>query len=537
MVIYVSSHGSSHFIHFHMHRVPRIPASWILPVAAAAAASAASTGVKVMTLPVGVVQGMITPPANGKSTSPVVSPKAGTKAPPVKATAAPRADAKAPPTKATAAPTADAKAPPTKPAAAPKTPAPKPKAKPLMKKPAGKPLMKKPAGKRTAKDEEDEYEESEEDENEEDEEEEEEDEDGDEEEEESEEDEEEEEDSHLDKEDKQDGDSLMGESSGSGKKKGGGRGARKEEKGTSRGRSVARGRGGGRGRASIKEPAFRTFKQLSKKVRRAANKANGLTAEGMPKAGKKTKKAMKAKAYLALANKKRKEVPLSEKLEGWNKILHKAATGRMGRLIGCFQFFVILVFVVCFAAGEIPLPLRNRNPELNHLYLYYKIPFVRITYIWQGYPNTLRHNNLVCISHEASKADAADQDARDKNKGRKWARLKAANQLPVWVLGLYEQCGQATGRKRDEQTNLINTLFKKNPKSGEYELVLDDPCFREAQKQYHDAKFGNEWDGLILEEAQAKVGGENQLKRALAGGRVRKVVKDKLEWYVFRNIA
>ena len=87
------------------------------------------------------------------------------------------------------------------------------------------------------------------------------------------------------------------------------------------------------------------------------------------------------------------------------------------------------------------------------------------------------------------------------------------------------------------QTNLINKLFKKNPKSGEYDLVLDDPCFREAQKQYHDAKSGSEWDGIILEEAQKRCGGEDQLKRAPAAGRVRKVVKDKIEWFVFRNIA
>ena len=176
------------------------------------------------------------------------------------------------------------------------------------------------------------------------------------------------------------------------------------------------------------------------------------------------------------------------------------------------------------------------------MYLYYKIQSVRIPCIWRGYPNTLRHNNLVCISHEASQdaeeeADADDLDSARKNKGRKWARLKENNQLPVWVLGLYEQCGQASGKKRVERTDLINKLFKKNPKTGEYDLVLDDPSFREAQKQYHDAKSGSEWDGLILEEAEARAGGENQLKRALAAGRVRRVIKDKMEWFVFRNIA
>ena len=92
--------------------------------------------------------------------------------------------------------------------------------------------------------------------------------------------------------------------------------------------------GGGRGRARGRGP----LKQLSKRVRQSANKAAGLTADGLAKKAKATPTAMKEKKRKkgdpALASKKRKKAPLGEKLEEWNKILKKAATGRMGRLIG-----------------------------------------------------------------------------------------------------------------------------------------------------------------------------------------------------------
>ena len=128
------------------------------------------------------------------------------------------------------------------------------------------------------------------------------------------------------------------------------------------------------------------------------------------------------------------------------------------------------------------------------------------------------------------------EEERHKGKGRKWAKLKAKNALPTWIIAMYDKCGQLTGSKRQEQTDLINKLLCKDKVTGEYVLALNDPIFQEMKRQFHEAKAGHEVVGIIEEEAQTRCGGETQLNRAVAAGRVTKYRKNNCDFYCFLSL-
>jgi hypothetical protein len=71
---------------------------------------------------------------------------------------------------------------------------------------------------------------------------------------------------------------------------------------------------------------------------------------------------------------------------------------------------------------------------------------------------------------------------RDKSKGRKFSKLLAGGHLPQWVINMYNAAGQTTGKKRDEQTEIVNKMFVKNGQRNgvdEYALDLKNPEFED----------------------------------------------------------
>ena len=76
----------------------------------------------------------------------------------------------------------------------------------------------------------------------------------------------------------------------------------------------------------------------------------------------------------------------------------------------------------------------------------------------------------------------AKPGGRDKSKGRKFAKLLAGGNMPQWVMNMYNAAGSMTGKKRDEQTEMVNKMFVKTGEVNgvtEYALDLKNPEFED----------------------------------------------------------
>ena len=83
---------------------------------------------------------------------------------------------------------------------------------------------------------------------------------------------------------------------------------------------------------------------------------------------------------------------------------------------------------------------------------------------------------------EAPGTVVAKPGGRDKSKGRKFAKLLAGGNMPQWVMNMYNAAGSMTGKKRDEQTDMVNKMFVKSGEVNgvtEYALDLKNPDFED----------------------------------------------------------
>ena len=68
---------------------------------------------------------------------------------------------------------------------------------------------------------------------------------------------------------------------------------------------------------------------------------------------------------------------------------------------------------------------------------------------------------------------------RDKGKGEKFARMRAAGQIPQHILHLYDETAKSSPSPRDFRTNVINQLFNKSD-SGVFSMNTGAKLFTEA---------------------------------------------------------
>ena len=89
--------------------------------------------------------------------------------------------------------------------------------------------------------------------------------------------------------------------------------------------------------------------------------------------------------------------------------------------------------------------------------------------------------------------------------------------------------------KREWRSSKIAKLFKKNS-TGNWELALEDPEFKEAHKNYYRRETSAGQNGVIYEVACQTLGGALQLKDAVDQGRVRKIQRGTIAFYVIPSL-
>ena len=75
--------------------------------------------------------------------------------------------------------------------------------------------------------------------------------------------------------------------------------------------------------------------------------------------------------------------------------------------------------------------------------------------------------------------DESDEDpdvARDKGKGEKWAKMKASDRLPAYIVDMYEKEARTQASPRKLRSTMVNKLFTKQA-DGSYTINLQDTMY------------------------------------------------------------
>ena len=84
---------------------------------------------------------------------------------------------------------------------------------------------------------------------------------------------------------------------------------------------------------------------------------------------------------------------------------------------------------------------------------------------------------------------------RDKGKGEKFSRMRAAGQIPQHILHLYDETAKSSPSPRDFRTNVINQLFNKSD-SGVFSMNTGAKLFTEAYKVYQQKHARDEQEAM-----------------------------------------
>ena len=75
--------------------------------------------------------------------------------------------------------------------------------------------------------------------------------------------------------------------------------------------------------------------------------------------------------------------------------------------------------------------------------------------------------------------DESDEDpdvVRDKGKGEKWAKMKASDKLPAYIVDMYEKEARTQASPRKLRSTMVNKLFTKQA-DGSYTINLQDTMY------------------------------------------------------------
>ena len=75
--------------------------------------------------------------------------------------------------------------------------------------------------------------------------------------------------------------------------------------------------------------------------------------------------------------------------------------------------------------------------------------------------------------------DGSDEDpdvVRDKGKGEKWAKMKASDKLPAYIVDMYEKEARTQASPMKLRSTMVNKLFTKQA-DGSYTINLQDTMY------------------------------------------------------------
>ena len=93
----------------------------------------------------------------------------------------------------------------------------------------------------------------------------------------------------------------------------------------------------------------------------------------------------------------------------------------------------------------------------------------------QAKPSTAEHARQMKRGlRDSEDEDDEDPDvARDKGKGEKWAKMKATDKLPAYIVDMYEKEARSHSSPRKFRSAMVNKLFTRQA-DGSYKLNLQD---------------------------------------------------------------
>ena len=108
-------------------------------------------------------------------------------------------------------------------------------------------------------------------------------------------------------------------------------------------------------------------------------------------------------------------------------------------------------------------------------------------------------SGIVESDEDENDPDATGSDARilrNKAKGEKWARMRAAGQIPKHIVDLYDNGAEGSLSKRDFRTQIVNALFEKSTTTGLFQMNTKQKMFTEAFKVYQAKYARDEQEGF-----------------------------------------
>ena len=95
-------------------------------------------------------------------------------------------------------------------------------------------------------------------------------------------------------------------------------------------------------------------------------------------------------------------------------------------------------------------------------------------------------------SVSADTEDSESQaEAREKGKGIKWRKMCDQNAIPSHILDMFHKVSKKHKDSRSYKTKLINQLFEKDPKTGQYHMCSHKPMF-ENYRRAQSTSFGED---------------------------------------------
>ena len=89
--------------------------------------------------------------------------------------------------------------------------------------------------------------------------------------------------------------------------------------------------------------------------------------------------------------------------------------------------------------------------------------------------STAEHARQMKLGLNGSQGES-DEDpdvVRDKGKGEKWAKMKASDKLPAYIVDMYEKEARTHASPKKFRSTMVNKLFTKQA-DGSYTINLQD---------------------------------------------------------------
>ena len=92
--------------------------------------------------------------------------------------------------------------------------------------------------------------------------------------------------------------------------------------------------------------------------------------------------------------------------------------------------------------------------------------------------STAEHARQMKLGLNGSQDESGEDPdvVRDKGKGEKWAKMKASDKLPAYIVDMYEKGARTQASQRKFRSTMVNKLFTKQA-DGSYTINLQDTMY------------------------------------------------------------